>query len=228
MVHNCSRLARDLEKTFQTYWVLGAPRAVLPKHWPRNLSSHLNHFQPLRARFDGVPTTAYFSVRGPPRPTGTASSGLLGPGGVGWGQWGPPRWLCPGEGAGQGRQLSEPTGDSGLRGSPNRERGRASSSLGGWGTPALPAVLALSFPWLVQSRGLVAGWGCDPGQEVTWAGGPVGTTPPASPRLSKLRPVFLLDPKSWRVGAGRAPGPETWFRAGLAPQGPLSPTPHPQ
>lgn len=65
VVHNCSRLARDLEKTFQTYWVLGAPRAVLPKHWPRNLSSHLNHFQPLRARFDGVPTTAYFSASPP-------------------------------------------------------------------------------------------------------------------------------------------------------------------
>lgn len=65
VVHNCSRLARDLEKTFQTYWVLGAPRAVLPKHWPHNLSSHINHAQPLRARFDGVPTTAYFSASPP-------------------------------------------------------------------------------------------------------------------------------------------------------------------
>nr|KAF6501954.1 phospholipase D family member 4 [Molossus molossus] len=69
VISNCSRLARDLEKTFQTYWVLGAPKAVLPKHWPHNFSSHINHFQPLRAHFDGVPTTAYFSVRGTPRPT---------------------------------------------------------------------------------------------------------------------------------------------------------------
>lgn len=70
VISNCSRLARDLEKTFQTYWVLGAPKAVLPKRWPHNFSSHINHFQPLRARFDGVPTTAYFSVRGAPRPRG--------------------------------------------------------------------------------------------------------------------------------------------------------------
>lgn len=62
IIYNCSRLARDLDKTFQTYWVLGAPQAVLPRHWPWNLSSHINHLQPLRARFDGVPTTAYFSV----------------------------------------------------------------------------------------------------------------------------------------------------------------------
>lgn len=65
VVYNCSRLARDLEKTFQTYWVLGAPRAALPKHWPQNFSSHINRFQPLYTHFDGVPTTAYFSASPP-------------------------------------------------------------------------------------------------------------------------------------------------------------------
>ncbi|XP_015976948.2 5'-3' exonuclease PLD4 [Rousettus aegyptiacus] len=65
IIYNCSRLARDLDKTFQTYWVLGVPQAVLPRHWPWNLSSHINHLQPLRARFDGVPTTAYFSASPP-------------------------------------------------------------------------------------------------------------------------------------------------------------------
>ncbi|KAF5914314.1 hypothetical protein HPG69_007521 [Diceros bicornis minor] len=65
IIYNCSRLARDLEKTFQTYWVLGAPKAVLPKSWPRNFSSHINHFRPLREHFDGVPTTAYFSASPP-------------------------------------------------------------------------------------------------------------------------------------------------------------------
>lgn len=66
IIYNCSRLARDLDKTFQTYWVLGAPQAVLPRHWPWNLSAHINQLQPFRARFDGVPTTAYFSVGGLP------------------------------------------------------------------------------------------------------------------------------------------------------------------
>ncbi|XP_045677980.1 5'-3' exonuclease PLD4 isoform X2 [Phyllostomus hastatus] len=65
VIYNCSRLARDLEKTFQTYWVLGAPRAVLPKHWPGNFSTHINRFQPLCTRFDGVHTTAYFSASPP-------------------------------------------------------------------------------------------------------------------------------------------------------------------
>ncbi|XP_070214655.1 5'-3' exonuclease PLD4 isoform X5 [Bos mutus] len=62
VIYNCSRLAQDLEKTFQTYWVLGTPRAVLPKPWPQNFSSHINRFQPLRDHFDGVPTTVYFSL----------------------------------------------------------------------------------------------------------------------------------------------------------------------
>ncbi|KAK2104887.1 hypothetical protein P7K49_018743 [Saguinus oedipus] len=63
VIYNCSHLAQDLEKTFQTYWVLGAPEAVLPKTWPQNFSSDINRFQPFRGLFDGVPTTAYFSVR---------------------------------------------------------------------------------------------------------------------------------------------------------------------
>ncbi|MBV94774.1 Phospholipase D4, partial [Eschrichtius robustus] len=65
IIYNCSRLAQDLEKTFQTYWVLGVPKAVLPKPWPRNFSSHINCFQPLRDYFDGVPTAAYFSASPP-------------------------------------------------------------------------------------------------------------------------------------------------------------------
>ncbi|EHB01401.1 Phospholipase D4 [Heterocephalus glaber] len=65
VIYNCSSLAQDLEKTFQTYWVLGAPHAVLPKTWPRNFSSHINRFQPLRGFFNGLFTTAYFSASPP-------------------------------------------------------------------------------------------------------------------------------------------------------------------
>lgn len=78
LIYNCSHLAQDLEKTFQTYWVLGTPQAVLPKTWPRNLSSHINRFHPLRGLFDGVPTTAYFSVRWlAPKSSGPAAGGRL-------------------------------------------------------------------------------------------------------------------------------------------------------
>ncbi|XP_063554300.1 5'-3' exonuclease PLD4 isoform X2 [Gorilla gorilla gorilla] len=65
VIYNCSHLAQDLEKTFQTYWVLGVPKAVLPKTWPQNFSSHINRFQPFHGLFDGVPTTAYFSASPP-------------------------------------------------------------------------------------------------------------------------------------------------------------------
>ncbi|XP_047652457.1 5'-3' exonuclease PLD4 isoform X3 [Phacochoerus africanus] len=65
IIYNCSRLAQDLEKTFQTYWVLGAPKAVLPKPWPRNFSTHFNRFHPFQDHFDGVPTAAYFSASPP-------------------------------------------------------------------------------------------------------------------------------------------------------------------
>ncbi|KAG8514453.1 Phospholipase D4 [Galemys pyrenaicus] len=67
VLYNCSRLAADLEKTFQTYWMLGAPRAKLPKTWSPGFSSHINCSHPLWGHFDGVPTTAYFS-RPHPRP----------------------------------------------------------------------------------------------------------------------------------------------------------------
>ncbi|XP_005410905.1 PREDICTED: phospholipase D4 [Chinchilla lanigera] len=65
IIYNCSSLARDLEKTFQTYWVLGAPHATLPKTWPRNFSSHINRLRPYHGLFSGVPTTAYFSASPP-------------------------------------------------------------------------------------------------------------------------------------------------------------------
>ncbi|XP_058146831.1 5'-3' exonuclease PLD4 isoform X2 [Dasypus novemcinctus] len=65
VIYNCSRLARDLDKTFQTYWALGAPGAVLPRTWPQNFSSHINRFRPFRGHFDGVPTSAYFSASPP-------------------------------------------------------------------------------------------------------------------------------------------------------------------
>ncbi|XP_054096380.2 5'-3' exonuclease PLD4 isoform X5 [Callithrix jacchus] len=65
VIYNCSHLAQDLEKTFQTYWVLGAPEAVLPKTWPQNFSSDINRFQPFRGLFDGMPTAAYFSASPP-------------------------------------------------------------------------------------------------------------------------------------------------------------------
>ncbi|XP_007473521.1 5'-3' exonuclease PLD4 [Monodelphis domestica] len=65
VIYNCSSLAHDLEKTFQTYWILGAPGATIPKHWPQNYSTNINWHQPLQGTLDGMVTTAYFSASPP-------------------------------------------------------------------------------------------------------------------------------------------------------------------
>ncbi|XP_051834219.1 5'-3' exonuclease PLD4 isoform X2 [Antechinus flavipes] len=65
IIYNCSSLAYDLEKTFQTYWVLGVPGATIPKPWPQNYSTNINWHHPLQETFDKMVTTAYFSASPP-------------------------------------------------------------------------------------------------------------------------------------------------------------------
>lgn len=65
VIYNCSSLAYDLEKTFQTYWALGVPGATIPKHWPQNYSTNINWRHPLQETLDGMVTTAYFSASPP-------------------------------------------------------------------------------------------------------------------------------------------------------------------
>ncbi|KAM9070911.1 LOW QUALITY PROTEIN: 5'-3' exonuclease PLD4 [Sarcophilus harrisii] len=65
VIYNCSSLAYDLEKTFQTYWVLGIPGATIPKPWPQNYSTNINWHHPLQETFDKMVTTAYFSASPP-------------------------------------------------------------------------------------------------------------------------------------------------------------------
>ncbi|XP_065541424.1 5'-3' exonuclease PLD4 [Lathamus discolor] len=65
VIYNCSCLAKDLWKTFSTYWDLGRPNATIPFPWPLNYSTHINMHQPLEVEFNGILTKAYFSASPP-------------------------------------------------------------------------------------------------------------------------------------------------------------------
>lgn len=61
-MYNCSCLAKDLWKTFSTYWDVGYPNATIPFPWPLNYSTHINNRRPLEVEFNGILTETYFSV----------------------------------------------------------------------------------------------------------------------------------------------------------------------
>ncbi|XP_009903012.2 5'-3' exonuclease PLD4 [Dryobates pubescens] len=65
VIYNCSCLAKDLWKTFSTYWDLGHANATIPFPWPLNYSTHINKQQPLEVEFNGILTKAYFSASPP-------------------------------------------------------------------------------------------------------------------------------------------------------------------
>ncbi|NXE39857.1 PLD4 Phospholipase, partial [Ptilorrhoa leucosticta] len=62
VMYNCSCLAKDLWKTFSTYWDVGYPNATIPFPWPLNYSTHINNRRPLEVEFNGILTETYFSV----------------------------------------------------------------------------------------------------------------------------------------------------------------------
>ncbi|NXI64901.1 PLD4 Phospholipase, partial [Anseranas semipalmata] len=66
VIYNCSCLAKDLWKTFSTYWDLGHANATIPFPWPHNYSTHINNYRPLEVEFNGTLTKAYFSASPPP------------------------------------------------------------------------------------------------------------------------------------------------------------------
>ncbi|XP_028604942.2 5'-3' exonuclease PLD4 [Podarcis muralis] len=62
LISNCSCLAKDLWKTFKTYWDLGEANATIPSPWPNNYSTNINSHSPLEVQLNGTSTEAYFSA----------------------------------------------------------------------------------------------------------------------------------------------------------------------
>ncbi|XP_025968291.1 5'-3' exonuclease PLD4 isoform X1 [Dromaius novaehollandiae] len=65
VIYNCSCLAKDLWKTFCTYWDLGHVNATIPSPWPLNYSTNINKYHPLEVEVNGTLTKAYFSASPP-------------------------------------------------------------------------------------------------------------------------------------------------------------------
>jgi len=64
-IYNCTCLAEDMSKIFQIYWDLGKPGAVIPPHWPADLSTRYNDSNPLKLAFND--STSYtFLASSPP------------------------------------------------------------------------------------------------------------------------------------------------------------------
>lgn len=62
VVYNCSSLAKDLHKIFQSYWVMGQSNSSLPQHWPAKYDTAINKHHPLLVKMDNVSSRLYLTV----------------------------------------------------------------------------------------------------------------------------------------------------------------------
>ncbi|RVE57095.1 hypothetical protein OJAV_G00212760 [Oryzias javanicus] len=66
VVYNCSSLATDLHKIFQSYWVMGLSNSSLPQQWPSKFDTNFNKHHPLLVRQDNISNTVYIAASPPP------------------------------------------------------------------------------------------------------------------------------------------------------------------
>ena len=62
VIYNCSSLANDLHKIFQSYWVMGQSNSSLPVPWPSKYDTDINKYHPLLVEADNVSSRIYLSV----------------------------------------------------------------------------------------------------------------------------------------------------------------------
>uniref|UniRef100_A0A665UWX0 Phospholipase D family member 4 n=2 Tax=Echeneis naucrates TaxID=173247 RepID=A0A665UWX0_ECHNA len=65
VIYNCSSLAQDLHKIFQSYWVMGHPNSTLPRPWPSKYDTAINKHHPLLLEADNVSSSIYLSSSPP-------------------------------------------------------------------------------------------------------------------------------------------------------------------
>uniref|UniRef100_A0A667Z9J3 Phospholipase D family member 4 n=1 Tax=Myripristis murdjan TaxID=586833 RepID=A0A667Z9J3_9TELE len=65
VIYNCSSLAEDLQKIFQSYWVMGRHNSSLPEPWPSTYNTAINKSQPLVVKADNVSSRLYLSASPP-------------------------------------------------------------------------------------------------------------------------------------------------------------------
>ena len=62
VIYNCSSLATDLHKIFQSYWVMGKSNSSLPQPWPPEYDTAINKDHPLLVKADNVSSRLYLAV----------------------------------------------------------------------------------------------------------------------------------------------------------------------
>lgn len=62
VIYNCSSLAKDLHKVFQSYWVMGEANSSLPARWPAGYDAAFNQHRPLLVREGNVSSKLYLAV----------------------------------------------------------------------------------------------------------------------------------------------------------------------
>lgn len=62
MVYNCSSLAGDLQKIFESYWVMGRANSSLPHPWPPEYDTTINRHRPLLVAEHNVSSRIYLAV----------------------------------------------------------------------------------------------------------------------------------------------------------------------
>lgn len=60
--YNCSSLAQDLYKIFESYWVMGESNSTLPRPWPPQYDTDINKQRPLLVKTENVSSSIYLSV----------------------------------------------------------------------------------------------------------------------------------------------------------------------
>lgn len=60
-IYNCSTLAIDLEKIFDSYWDMGLPNTTLPDPWPSKYDTNISKLCPLLVNKDNVSSQIYIA-----------------------------------------------------------------------------------------------------------------------------------------------------------------------
>ncbi|XP_077587953.1 5'-3' exonuclease PLD4 [Stigmatopora nigra] len=65
LIYNCSSLAKDLQKIFLSYWVMGESNSSLPEKWPSTFDTVINKEHPLLVEEDNITSRIYMAASPP-------------------------------------------------------------------------------------------------------------------------------------------------------------------
>lgn len=65
VIYNCSKLAEDLHKIFESYWVMGHSRSSIPDPWPAKYNTNINQDRPLLVEGNNMSSRIYIAASPP-------------------------------------------------------------------------------------------------------------------------------------------------------------------